>query len=99
MPRASLIVALDYPRWISLLRLLRRTVRRAATREEICNGNRESFARSFSRESIIRWHFQSYRSKKERIQQYLEAGLPVQRFRRPRDLERWLREVESRGGK
>lgn len=41
LARAELIVALGYPRWFSLQRLLRRTVRRALHRETVCNGNRE----------------------------------------------------------
>src|SRR5690606_31488366 len=42
LPRVELVVALDYPRWLSFGRLLRRTVRRMVRREEICNGNVES---------------------------------------------------------
>ncbi|WP_253905719.1 adenylate kinase [Arthrobacter sp. H5] len=95
MPRAQLIVALDYPRRVSLLRLIRRAVRRIATREEICNGNTESLRKTFARDSIIRWHFQSFTRKRERIEEYLAVGLPVLRFRRPVDLERWLREIEA----
>ncbi|BCW70380.1 hypothetical protein NicSoilB8_14240 [Arthrobacter sp. NicSoilB8] len=41
LARAELVVALDYPRWLSLSRLVRRTVRRIVTGPVVCNGNRE----------------------------------------------------------
>src|SRR6478735_10973234 len=42
LPRADVVVALDYPRWLSLVRLLRRTARRLRSGERICNGNTET---------------------------------------------------------
>ncbi len=41
LPQTELIVALDYPRLMSLARLLRRALRRVVTPELACNGNRE----------------------------------------------------------
>ena len=41
LPRAELVVGLDYPRWLSLGRLVRRTVSGAVTKEPRCNGNVE----------------------------------------------------------
>lgn len=60
LPRADLVVALDYPRWLSLGRLLRRTARRMVTREPICNGNVERVRDTLGRDSIIAWHFRTY---------------------------------------
>src|SRR3954447_21857726 len=48
LARTDLVVALDYRRLVSLVRLLRRTARRAVTRELACNGNRESFRQAIS---------------------------------------------------
>lgn len=67
LPRAELIVALDYPRFVSLFRLLRRTARRLITRQLSCNGNRESLRQAFSLDSIVAWHFRSFSRKRERI--------------------------------
>lgn len=67
----DLIVALDYPRWFSLQRLLRRTVSRAATRQELCNGNTESWRQAFSKDSIVVWHFRSWARKRARILQWV----------------------------
>ncbi|SED60905.1 adenylate kinase [Ruania alba] len=68
LDRVDVIVALDYPRLVSLVRLMRRTTRRIVTKELVCNGNRETLRRALSpRHSILRWHFQSWRSKRIRM--------------------------------
>lgn len=95
VPRAELIVGLDYPRWLSLLRLIRRSVRRVAVREEVCNGNRKSFKRLFARDSIIGWHFRSFRRKRRvmRALQRVPGKAEVLLFRHPRELEAWLQRL------
>lgn len=57
LPRVDVVVGLDYPRWLSLGRLVRRTCRRWWTRTPTCNGNVETLSRIVSRDSIIVWHF------------------------------------------
>lgn len=69
LPRAQLVVALDYPRHVSLRRLLRRTVTRVLSREVVCNGNVESVRQALSRDSILLWHFRSFKRKQRRIAQ------------------------------
>lgn len=92
VPRAELVVGLDYPRWLSLTRLVRRSLRRALTREAVCNGNHETVSRLFADDSIIRWHFRSFTRKRQVMRKlHADPGLPaVILFRRPRDLEAWL---------
>lgn len=53
--RAELIIWLDLPLRVCLPRLVRRSIRRAATRQELFAGNRESFRHLVSRDSILRW--------------------------------------------
>ncbi len=93
LARADLVVALDYPRWVSLARLLRRTVVRVVDRRPVCNGNTETWGQTFSsRESILAWHFRSFASKRRRIAAW-EADPelpPVLRLRRTRVTEEWL---------
>jgi adenylate kinase family enzyme len=90
--RAELIVALDYPRWFSLQRLLRRTVTRAVRRTEVCNGNRESLKVALSKDSIVAWHFQSFANKHRRIQRWVDqpGGPAVVRFTRAKQADAWL---------
>lgn len=93
LARVQLIVALDFPRWVSLSRLLRRTAARIVDRRPICNGNRESLRTALSRESIIAWHFRSFRRKRARIRAWSadESGPEVRRFTSPRMVEDWLK--------
>ncbi len=92
MNRAELVIALDFPRWVSLSRLLRRTFQRARDRQSVCNGNVETWAKVFSTDSIVLWHFRSFGRKRSRIDQLESAieGPSVLRFRNPRKLEEWL---------
>jgi adenylate kinase family enzyme len=92
MSRVELIVALDYPRWVSLARLVRRSLTRAMTRRSVCNGNVESFRKLLSSDSIILWHFRSFRRKRTRIRAWENdvTGPPVVRLITPRMTRRWL---------
>lgn len=99
LARVELIVALDYPRWFSLQRLVRRTIRRVLDRRLICNGNQESLRGSFSRDSIIVWHFRSFKRKRAWIRGWCDdtAGLPVVRLTTSRQTRAWLTELAHRG--
>lgn len=92
LPRVELIVGLDYPRWFSLQRLIRRTLTRTIDKLPVCNGNTESLRGIFGQESIIRWHFRSFAGKRLRMRQWAAAtdGPPVLIFTRPKDLQRWI---------
>ncbi|HEY6738444.1 MAG TPA: adenylate kinase [Actinopolymorphaceae bacterium] len=92
LARVELIVALDYPRWLSMWRLIRRTFHRVVTREPVCNGNRESLRSALSRRSIIWWHVKSFRPKRERMRAWERAadGPRVVRFGSPRQAREWL---------
>ena len=99
LPRAELVIGLDYPRWLSLARLVRRTLRRAVTREPVCNGNRETLARLFIRDSIIGWHFRSFTRKRQVMRSIHSdpAMPPAVLFRHPRQLDAWLAEISALG--
>ena len=96
LPRTQLVIGLDYPRWLSLARLVRRTVTRAVTKEPMCNGNVESWRKVVARDSIIAWHFQSFARKRDRMRAWAASpdGPEVVLFRRPRELEEWLATLE-----
>lgn len=92
LARVELVVALDYPRWFSLLRLVRRTFGRLVDKRTICNGNVETVRGLFGPDAIIVWHFKSFRSKRERVRAWMAdpAGPRVLRFTRARDLDAWI---------
>lgn len=95
MERAQVMVGLDYPRWLSLAWLIRRTLRRVIDQQEVCNGNREDWTAVFGADSIIAWHFHSFANKRERIRRWEQAptGLPVLRLTHPRQLAELLRSL------
>lgn len=98
LPRAELIVALDYPRWRSFWRLLRRTTGRVLRRTPACNGNVETLRRAIGPDSILRWHFRSFASKRERISRWSSdpESPELLRLRSPDQTRRWLRQ-QARG--
>jgi adenylate kinase family enzyme len=100
LPRADLVVGLDYPRWLSLGRLLRRTLVRIVDRRPVCGGNIETLGQLLSRDSIIVWHFSSFRRKRERLRAWAAdpGGPKVLLFSRPRDLARWIDGLEPEAG-
>lgn len=95
LPRAELVVALDYPRRVSLARLLARTISRIISRESICNGNTESLRQALSRDSIIAWHFRSFAEKRDRIAAMAAdpGGPPVVRLTSQRATDAWLEDL------
>lgn len=93
LPQADLVVGLDYPRWLSLQRLVRRSLARVVDRRTVCNGNTESWRDLLSSDSIVAWHFRSFTRKRNRMRAWAEAGdgPEVLLFSRPRHLDAWLR--------
>jgi adenylate kinase family enzyme len=92
LPRADLIVALDYPRWRSLGRLARRTLMRAVDRRPICNGNTETFRQMMSSDSILAWHFRSFDKVRVRLRDWAAdpSGPQVIRLTSPARTRAWL---------
>ena len=99
LPRAELIVALDYARIRSLSQLVRRTLRRVIDKKPICNGNTETWSQLFSSDSIIVWHFRSFSRKRARIRGWAaeSPGPLVVRLRTPRQTARFLAGLDLQG--
>ena len=90
LERAELVVWLDLPLRVWLPRLLRRTVRRVVRREELWNGNTESFRGAFwGRESLFAWAFRMHFSRRRRYPTDL-SPYAVVRLRSTREVEEWL---------
>ena len=94
LERADLIVCLDYPRWFSFCRLLRRTAMRIVDKRHICNGNVETLRQALSRQSILVWHFKSFRRKRIRMRQWaMDPHRNAVLLGSGREAERWLQGV------
>jgi adenylate kinase family enzyme len=74
-PRATAVIWLSYPFPLVLWRALKRTVHRAITGQEICNGNRETWRKAlFSRESILLWVLTTYHRRQRDYTRLFAAG-------------------------
>lgn len=96
-PRAEAVVWLDYPLPVVFWRLLKRTIRRGWTQEELWNGNREKFwwhLKLWSEESLFHWLFKTYWRRKREIPLLLalpeHAHLHLVHLRSPRQADEWL---------
>lgn len=96
LARATLIVALDYPRWVSLGRLIRRTARRVRSGELCCNGNRETLRTALGHNGIIFWHFKSFRSKQRRIREMQTSDTPVVVIRSSQELGAFVESIRAK---
>jgi adenylate kinase family enzyme len=93
--RAKTVVFLDYPFWLVLWRLMRRTWQRSLKQEELWNNNREDFRTSFfSQDSILLWMLRTYNQNRKKypllFQQPDYAHLSVIHLQSPQMAEQWL---------
>lgn len=96
--RADLIVWLDLPPYVTLLRLLRRTFGRILRRQSLWEGNRETLRNTFfSRESLLVWWWRTTRWDPERTQQRLVAASQAKtaRLRSKAEIEKWLSDLAA----
>jgi adenylate kinase family enzyme len=97
-PAADVFVWLDYHFPLVMTRLLRRTFSRRLRNEELWNGNHESLRTHFmSRDSLLWWavraHFKYHRTYPGYFRRPELAHVRFVRLRRPRETERFLREI------
>lgn len=98
--RADTLVWLDLPRWAGGWQLLRRSVRRVWTREELWHGNRETFRGMFlSRDSILWWAWRLYGLRRRQYSAIAAdpawSHLICIRLGSRRQVDRWLAAVQA----
>lgn len=95
-PHTQTLVALDYSPPRIFWQLLRRTFKRCWSQEPICNGNTETWGKSFlSRDSTLIWFFQTFRRRQRDIRAVIDNPAPythlrILRFTHPKETEQWL---------
>ncbi len=99
---ADTIVWLDLPRWQVTWRVLKRSVRRAATREELWNGNRErwrNFVKRDPEENIILWAWTHHGVHTQRYTTFTDgnfwAHADVRRLTSAKQVEQFLASAVS----
>jgi adenylate kinase family enzyme len=99
LARATHLVWLDYPRWLVMARVLRRSFVRAWTGDELWpnTGNRESFSRWLDKGHPIRWAWDTHADRKKRFDALMSdpalAHLERIRVTEPRDAERLIQQL------
>ena len=90
--RAELLVWLDLPTRVTMSRVIHRTVRRAVTREELWNGNREPgiWHAMTASDGIIRWAWQTRDNWRHIVP---HVAVPVVRLTTQKDVNRWLAQL------
>lgn len=95
-PRADLIVWLDYPAPVVFGRLLYCSLRRAATRQHLWNGNHEKWGRLLAPDNILVWFFRTHWKQRRRVPER-HARYPQPRLlhlRSPWEAEYFLKNVQ-----
>ena len=96
LERADTVVWLDLPRRVWLPRLVLRTLRRALTREELWNGNRESLWGAISHDdSLVRYALANDRRRRHHYPRAL-ARFRVARLRTQAEVDAFLRSARRR---
>lgn len=97
---ADTVIWLDYSYPRTLFQLLKRTVSRVVTKEELWpgTGNRESFRKAFmSKDSIFIWFFKCYRRNKVRYENldrsFRQGHIKFIRLRSPKEAEAFIERI------
>lgn len=99
-PRADTIVWLDFPFRVAFGRVLKRTLHRSLTKEELWHGNRENLRTHFcTKDSLLLWVLKTYRHNRRKFpalfQMEEHAHLTNVVLRSPREAEKWLQQVRD----
>ena len=98
--QADTIIWCDYSFFLAMGRLFKRTLKRTVTKQELWNGNRESFYTNFfTKESIFVWMIGSLKKQKKRYGAIFSepdtlAGVRLVRLRNPRETRAFLKKTQ-----
>jgi adenylate kinase family enzyme len=97
LPRMQLAIFLDFPFPLVFWRIFKRTVRRSWTKVEVWPGCRETFGKAFlTRDSILWWFLTTFHRRRRQISEFAAdpawGHVAMVVFRKPKELEEWLRE-------
>ncbi|MFC5070167.1 adenylate kinase [Kitasatospora cinereorecta] len=99
--RADVLVWLDFPLALIVYRVVRRSLRQLAGREDSAQARRLTWSTAFlGRRSLLRTAIRKYRTNRPRyarqVSEAADLGVEIVRLRGPRDVRRWKRETAKR---
>ncbi len=92
---ADLVIWLDFPLWLCLARLVRRTSGRVRRQEALWNGNQETFRKAVLSCDGLFLYTIRHHGRRRRVWPARLAGLDVVRLRSPRQVSSWLASSRS----
>ena len=101
-PRANLVVWIDYSFPLTLYRVIKRSILRAWKKQELWpgTGNRESFMRLFSKDSMVLWTLSHYASNKGKFEELMAtesyAHIEFVRLRSPKEAAALIQNLTNR---
>ena len=101
-PRANLVVWIDYSFPLTLYRVIKRSILRAWKKQELWpgTGNRESFTRLFSKDSMVLWTLSHYASNKGKFEELMAtesyAHIEFVRLRSPKEAAALIQNLTNR---
>lgn len=93
--RATHVVWLDLPRWLTVAQVVRRSIGRVVLRRRLWNGNRERWRNLLSLdplESIVVWTWTTHGRRRREFEAMLDERWV--RLRSRREIAAWLRSLE-----
>ncbi|MEQ1723665.1 MAG: adenylate kinase [Pseudobdellovibrio sp.] len=92
------LIWLDYSKTVVMYRVIKRSLKRIFTQEELWAGNKESIKKTFfSKQSIILWSWQTYATRKTQYLKFMQdpdfKHIKVIRFTNPSEAEIFLSSV------
>jgi adenylate kinase family enzyme len=97
--QADTLVWLDFPLWLNLWRISKRTFLRVVTQESLWAGNRESLRAAVSKEGMFYWVLKTHARRRREIPQYLQRDenrhLQVVHLRTPHETTAFLQRVAT----
>lgn len=96
--QADTIVWLDYSIWVCYWRMVRRAFQRVFLRQELWNGNRESFRGQFlSKESLFVWIYHTHGRRRQKYNKLKQENpyphLTWIHHQSPRMTKQWLKQI------
>ncbi len=94
--KADCVIWIDLPLWKTLYHNIIRSVKRSIRREELWQGtgNRESFKRMFSKDSIILWLLKTYKSNiklyESRMKDAAYSHIKFVRLKSRKEIKNWV---------
>jgi hypothetical protein len=99
LSRCDTLVWLDLPKREVMASIVRRTLRRALTRERLWHGNVERWRTVLSRDSMVVWAWRTYDRRKAQYDALFADPAHAHRARIRltcrREVDQWLAEVRS----